>query len=164
MGVGMTGHQKPFEGKSNVWLTPMEIIHALYPIDLDPCANEMRPFDIGVKKNITRVEDGLTSKWEGFVFCNPPYGPHTGEWLEKMSNHGNGIALIFARTETRTFFKWVWNKARSVFFIEGRLFFMHPSGKVAKSNAGAPSCLVAYGDLAHERIKRSRLSGKLIEW
>ena len=42
---------------------------------------------------------------------NPPYGSETPKWLKKLSEHGNGIALIYARTETRMFFNYVWDKA-----------------------------------------------------
>ena len=31
---------------------------------------------------------------------NPPYGKFTAKWLEKFINHRNGIALVFARTDT----------------------------------------------------------------
>ncbi len=40
---------------------------------------------------------------------NPPYGEQTERWLAKLAKHGNGIALVYARTETKMFFDSVWN-------------------------------------------------------
>lgn len=71
--------------------------------------------------------------------------------------------MIFARTETRMFFRQVWNRADAVFFFEGRLHFHHADGARAKANAGAPSCLVAYGQENVAAIERSGLKGKLVQ-
>ncbi len=80
--------------------------------------------------------------WHGRVWCNPPYGKQTAIWLERCAQHGNAVALVFARTGTNWFFDTVWNRATAVFFIRGRLRFYHVSGEQAGS-AGAPSVLVA---------------------
>lgn len=141
---GIGGHQKAYEGRTNVWLTPPTLLEALGEFDLDPCAApEPRPWPTA-KKHYVEKDDGLLQTWEGRVFLNPPYGPHVGKWLDKLANHGNGIALIFARTETEAFHRQVWEKASALFFLEGRLFFHHPDGTRAKHNGGAPSVLVAY--------------------
>ncbi len=66
-------------------------------------------------------------------------------WLYRMAEHGNGIALIFARTETKCWFDEVWPKASAVRFIEGRLYFYHVDGTRSSANSGAPSALIAYG-------------------
>ncbi len=60
MGRGIAGHEKPFEGATNVWLTPRDIIDGLGPFDLDPCAADPRPFDIAAT-NYTEAQDGLLS-------------------------------------------------------------------------------------------------------
>lgn len=127
------------------WLTPPEILTALGEFDLDPCAPVARPWDTA-KHHYTVLDDGLKRDWQGRVWCNPPYGRETEKWLARLADHGDGIALIFARTETRMFFSQVWPKARGVLFIEGRLHFHHVDGTRAAANSGAPSVLVAYGD------------------
>lgn len=99
MGRGITGHERPYEGATNVWLTPRWVIEALGPFDLDPCAATVRVFDCA-SRNITEAEDGLRADWMGFVWMNPPYGPHLGKWFAKIIEHRNGIALTFARCET----------------------------------------------------------------
>lgn len=60
------------------------------------------------------------------------------------------------------FFKHVWNKADAILFIEGRLYFHHVSGERAKANAGAPSCLIAYGKNNIQYLLNSGIKGKLI--
>ena len=110
------------------WLTPPEIIKALGPFDLDPCAPVNRPWDMA-KKHYTVQDNGLYLPWAGRVWLNPPYGRETFKWMERLSEHGNGIALIFARTETKGFHEQIWRKAKAVFFFEGRLKFHYVDGR-----------------------------------
>lgn len=92
---------------------------------------------------------------------NPPYGAETGKWLEKLAKHGNGIALIFARTETSYFFDWIWNEADALLFIKGRLAFYTVEG-VKSGTAGAPSVLIAYGGGNANMLEGSGIAGKFI--
>lgn len=160
--LSMSGHQKAYQGETDVWLTPPHIISALGPFDLDPCSPSDRPWKTAVR-HLTVEDDGLACNWSGFCWVNPPYGPETGKWLEKLANHGNGIALIFARTETSMFFNQVWNRASSLLFIEGRLHFHRPCGSRAKANSGAPSVLVGYGNEADKRLEKCGISGKFLK-
>ena len=164
MSKGIGGHQRAYEGKTDEWLTPPEITTALSPFDLDPCSPINRPWSTA-NKHYTIVDDGLVCPWEGRVWMNPPYGPETIKWLKKMADHGNGIALIFARTETEMFHEYVWNRANAVFFFRGRLFFYDVKGQRAKNNAGGPSVLIAYGQNNVEILERSDMmkSGILIK-
>ena len=41
--MSLTAHQRPHRGASDVWLTPPEIIDAVGPFDLDPCAAPGEP-------------------------------------------------------------------------------------------------------------------------
>lgn len=105
--MSLSGHQSARMG-SDVWLTPPEIIQALGPFDLDPCAApEPRPWPTATR-HISLPEDGLSVDWTGRVWCNPPFGRVAAAWLRKLSEHGNGIALIPARTETAMFYETVW--------------------------------------------------------
>ena len=144
-------HDRRYSNSSDVWLTPREIIDELGPFDLDPCAADPRPFDIG-RVNYTEKEDGLSKIWGGFVFANPPYGSRVGPWLERMAAHGDGIALVFARTDTKAM-QAALASASAVFFLAGRLQFLGgkpPHG--AARDAGAPSVLIGWGDEAVSRL------------
>lgn len=160
-GRGMGGHVSPVM-ETDVWLTPPEIIKALGIFDLDPCSPIGRPWDTA-KKHFDILDDGLKQEWSGRIWCNPPYGLQATTWLKKLAGHGNGVALIFARTETKMFFSQVWNRADAIFFFEGRLHFYNAAGERAKANAGAPSCLIAYGQNNVAAIEGSGLKGKLVK-
>ena len=116
----------------------------LGPFDLDPCAPVRRPWDTAAK-HYTVLDDGLLQPWAGRVWLNPPYEPETGKWLSKMARHGNGIALVLARTDTRAWHEHVFPKAAALLFIKGRLAFFNVDGSQAKNTCGAPSVLAAYG-------------------
>ena len=145
------------------WLTPPEIIRLLGPFDLDPCAPVIRPWPTA-KTHYTKEDDGLKLPWLGRVWLNPPYGRQTFLWLEKLAEHKSGIALIFARTETRGFHETIWQKAMGVFFFRGRLCFHHVSGEKGGA-ANAPSCLVTYSREDMDRLAAGAdngLSGQLV--
>ena len=155
----MGSHQSA-KAQTDTWLTPPHVIDALAPFDLDPCA---APWWHTARTHYILPDDGLELPWHGFVWCNPPYGRETGRWLKRMCEHDNGISLIFARTETRMFFEWVWQRASAVLFLQGRLHFHYPDGRRSPTNSGAPSCLVAYGDTAVERLRASGLPGAFVD-
>lgn len=165
MKTGMGSHERAIEGETNEWLTPPHILEALGPFDLDPCAPVVRPWEIA-DAHYTIEDDGLSQPWHGFVWVNPPYGPHAGAWLEHAAAHGNGLALIFARTETKAWRDHIWARAEAVGFLHGRLRFFRNDGTMGTtSNAGAPSALVAYGVEAVRRIKSSGLECALVtDW
>lgn len=114
-------------------------------------------------KRFTKKEDGLKQQWLGRVWLNPPYSREAITWLEKLGNHGNGIALVFARTETEWFFKTVWKKCSALLFLEGRIYFHASDGQRAAANAGAPSVLVAYGKNNVQALIDSGIPGALVE-
>lgn len=158
---GIGSHQSAHMLKDE-WLTPPSVIKALGPFDLDPCSPIKRPWDTAaIHYNVN--DNGLLAPWHGFVWCNPPYGLEASRWLELMALHNNGIALIFARTETEMFVKYVWSKATSLLFIYGRLYFHHVSGSMANANSGAPSVLVGYGPEADKRLRSATIKGKFIK-
>lgn len=145
--------------RTDVWLTPPEIIKSLGVFDLDPCSPVNRPWDTA-KQHLTEHDDGLLFPWpiDARVWLNPPYS-NLEAWLNKIALHGNGIALTFARTETKAFQNYVFPHATSLFFFKGRLFFHDATGKIAASNAGTASVLIAYNELNSEAIEASGLSG-----
>jgi len=152
-------HERKNDGKDE-WLTPPEIVTSLGEFDLDPCSPIVRPWDTA-KNYYTILNNGLLNPWHGRVWLNPPYGTGTSKWLARMVEHGNGIALIFARVETRMFFDYVWDQADAILFIKGRLSFYHVDGTKG-GTAGAPSCLIAYGSSNVDALSQSKIAGKLI--
>jgi hypothetical protein len=76
--------------------------------------------------------------------------------MERLADHGHGIALVFSRTDV----KW-WHaavpRATAVCFIRGRLTFIAGAGQSAPGNSGGPSALIAYGDDCARAIADSGL-------
>ena len=158
--MSMGGHQSA-AAKTTTWLTPPGILEALGRFDLDPCCPRQMPWRTA-DRCYTIDDDGLAQPWFGRVWLNPPYGRAIGCWMERMAAHDCGTALIFARTETRHFFNYVWPVATGLLFFEGRLNFHHPDGRRAGSNAGAPSVLVSYGASDRAKLADSSIDGRFL--
>lgn len=132
------------KGNTNTWFTPIEITNCLGDFWLDPCTVTNAPhkhaefnpcFDEGY--------DGLKSDWSNRVWLNPPYGKDIIKWLDKLYEHGNGMALVFARTETR------WAQKHMALcdgfnLLKGRVSFIAENGRKS-TNASTGSMLLAYG-------------------
>ncbi len=136
--------REPARGASVEWYTPPEVFEALaISFDLDPAAPVGGVPWVPARQSFSWAEDGLVQPWVGRVWLNPPYGPGMDGWLDRLARHGDGLALVFARTETR----WCQNilkHATAVCFIAGRLSFIRPDGSRGES-ARVPSLLLAFG-------------------
>ena len=155
----MGSHQNAATGQDE-WLTPPDLLAALGPFDLDPCAPLVRPWPTAAR-HLTAADDGLRHEWLGLVWLNPPYSS-AARWLHRLSIHpAGGVALLFARTETVLWGQHVWPHAQRLLFLSGRLHFHHVDGRRARDNAGAPSALIAYGPVAAERLDACGLAGAL---
>ena len=152
--------------ESKEWYTPRYIFDAMgLEFDLDPCSpgKEIVPW-IPATRHLDFLDNGLTTHWEGRVWMNPPYGQDTPKWMERLSIAGNGIALVFSRTDTLWFHRFV-PKADAVCFIKGRVQFVaaeraekYAAGKVKpKGGCGAGSILIAYGKDNAKALFRSGL-------
>ena len=161
---GMGGHHSA-HNDTDEWLTPRHVLVALGApeiFDLDPCAALSFPERCALR-GFTVKDNGWMREWFGRVWLNPPYGRDVGAWLKRLADHGNGIALVFARTETEQFHRQVWERASAVLFLEGRLTFLRSNGIPALRNAGAPSCLIAYGATNLRLLELVQLPGKLVK-
>lgn len=144
--------------RKDEWLTPPHILRALGSFDLDPCAPVNRPWPMAAD-HFTVKDNGLLRPWHGRVWLNPPFGREATRWMRRMVAHGNGVALLPARTETAMFFECVWSAADAVLFLEGRPHFHHVDGTRADFNSGAPIVLIAYGEANAAALVSSGLPG-----
>ena len=137
-------HESP-AARTVEWYTPPELFRALgLSFDLDPASPPGGLPWVPAARHFSIDDDGLNRPWQGRVWLNPPYGRRVGAWLDRLAAHGDGLALVFARTDT-AWFERAFRAATAVCFIRGRLHFISGDGDPAPGAAGAPSLLLAYG-------------------
>lgn len=139
------------------WYTPKFLFDRLgVQFDLDPCSPGKKIVSwIPAKRHFTANDNGLLLRWQGRVWLNPPYGQETPRWLKKLANHGNGIALVFARTDTRWFHEYA-TRASLICFMAGRIRFIKSDGTKG-ATPGCGSMLLAYGNECAEILAKSQL-------
>lgn len=99
------------------WYTPKYVIDSLGEFDLEPCA-PLVPLYNTAKQMFNKNDDGLSKKWKGRVWLNPPYSrPLIGQFINKMVEHNNGIALLFNRLDNKMFQDVILEKAIAIKFL-----------------------------------------------
>jgi phage N-6-adenine-methyltransferase len=158
-----------FSSKTDMWATPQDffdLINKEFPFTVDVCATED---NAKCTLFYSPEKDGLKQIWKGVCWMNPPYGdpefpckkkckkkkclergfhnekyiPGIRDWVQKAYESAkNGtivVGLLPARTDTKWFHDYIYNKAE-IRFIRGRLKF----GGCANS-APFPNMLVIWG-------------------
>jgi len=128
-----------FTSKTDEWETPQDLFDELdkeFNFEIDVCASDS---NYKVIEHYSKLTDGLTSDWMGQrCWMNPPYGREIGKWIKKASENPLTVCLLPARTDTRWFHDYIYNKAE-IRFLKGRLKF---SG--SKNSAPFPSMIVIF--------------------
>lgn len=126
----------PAAGISNEndeWYTPAWMFQALrVTFDLDPCSPGVPPSSVPALRHLTKADNGLAAEWSGRVWLNPPFSSKR-DWYARLVEHGNGIALMPARTETHDFQDYM-NAAQALLFVKGRIYFERGSKPGANGN------------------------------
>lgn len=151
------GYESTGQGETNSWLTPPALVQRLGEFDLDPCTCPTQPWFLAKENYMLPEKDGLKEPWTGRVWCNPPYGNNVDQWVDRMSEHRNGLLLIFSRCETKAWEK-VWATGDAFLFPFGRVYFLREDGSKAKSGT-APSALIAYGQNNVDILRNAGLQG-----
>lgn len=127
-----------FTSTTDLWATPQSLFDELnseFRFTLDVCA---LPENAKCAKFFTPEQDGLKQDWGGHIcWMNPPYGREIGKWVAKASRY-NCVCLLPARTDTKWFHDYIYNKAE-IRFLRGRVKFGN-----AKSGAPFPSMVVIF--------------------
>lgn len=151
------------------WETPPDLIQDLSTVfewNVDVCASRPNVCETFYDPQ----DDGLSRRWHGLCWCNPPYGRRRliDRWMAKAKKEGarlntTVVCLPPARTSTR----WWQNNVPSsslVVFIRGRLHFVLREHFERKENgvfvrvpqksgpASFPSAFVVFGNLNREQI------------
>jgi phage N-6-adenine-methyltransferase len=107
------------------WATPADLfirLDAEFGFTLDVCASET---NAKCERYFTRDDDGLSKRWTGTCWMNPPYGEAIGAWMEKAHTSANKRTTVVCLVPARTDTAWWWDHARygEVRFLRGRLRF-----------------------------------------
>lgn len=132
--------------KSVEWYTPAWVFDELgLSFDLDPASPHDMETAVPASTKYTVFDNGLAKPWFGRVWMNPPYGPDTGLWVRRMAEHGNGVALVFSRTDA-LWCQEAMKAATAMLFMAGRIEFIPGhENKHKKGRCGAGTVLFAFG-------------------
>jgi ParB family chromosome partitioning protein len=146
------------------WYTPSQFIESaravMGSIDTDPASSDIANKVVGASEYFTKEMDGLSRKWRGNVWMNPPYAqPLIGQFAEAISQKlesgeiDQAIILVNNATETQWFQRMA-GVASAVCFPKSRIKFLDPSGK-----PGAPlqgQAIIYFGN--HPKLFRQEFS------
>ena len=135
------------KGERDVRYTPPEIfervLHVLGHVDLDPSGDRASP--VRAKTIFTEFDDGLSQRWFGRVFVNPPYSramAFTRKAFESFeARHCSAVLLLLPNTvlHAHGFFEVGYARA-DIFILRDRIKFLR-----AKYRAPFGNSLVLYG-------------------
>jgi len=149
--------------ENDEWYTPSWLFRALgVEFDLDPCSPGVPPSTVPAKRHLTKDDNGLAADWRGTVWLNPPFSSKR-TWYERLIAHGNGIALVPARTETHDLQGYM-SAAHALLFLRGRIYFErgHRPGSNGRGITTTPPfgiVLCSYGEAMADALLASELLG-----
>ena len=154
--------------KNEAWVTPhamFAFLDAVFHFALDVAAfahtAKVPGNYFGLDHHDPTRTDALVLRWAehargGNLWLNPPYGRTVGRWVryvgEQADHFADGqvlVLLIFARTDTVWWNKYVHHRAERVHLVTGRLTFLDPvtmepardkDGKITPAPAGSALC------------------------
>ena len=133
------------------WETPQELFDNLnneFDFELDAFASDK---NAKCKHFFTEKDDALQQDWTEYksIFINPPYTSKVqDEVLKKINDtissnwRGVIVLLIPARTDTKRWHDYIFNKADDIRFIKGRLRFEIDG--VPRGSSTFPSAVIVY--------------------
>lgn len=134
--VSGNGHKPHVSHNSgnNEWYTPPEYIEAarevMGEIDLDPASSETANKIVKAKRFYSEDNDGLSKKWLGRVWMNPPYSSELiGQFTAKLCQHVRSgdiieaVVLVNNATEA-AWFEDMAELAQTVMFTYSRVKFL----------------------------------------
>ena len=115
------------------WATPQPLFDELdrvFHFTLDAAADETNHKCV---RYLTPDEDAFSKALdlEGeTIWCNPPYGRGLDRWVNlfgKWAAMGNTVVALLPASTGTQWFRLMWDTASEVWFLTGRVPFVHPS-------------------------------------
>ena len=142
------------------YLTDPQLIKELGPFNTDPCCLDKMPWRTA-KRMLTKKDNGLTSKWTGTVWLNPPYSKPL-PWIERFIEHGNGIILVPGRSPETAWCQLLYEQADLFFYPRGRFVFFLKDGSPS-AGKWQPNLLAAMGGTCVKRLLNLPRHGVYLE-
>lgn len=133
------------------WYTPRWLFSALeLTFSIDVCAPIDRTYSaVPAKRHFTIEDDGLAQRWDGTVWCNPPYSKPE-PWARRMIHHGDGLLLTHMPMNAG----WcvdVWDVCDAIRLFQA-MEFVRPDG--TSQRPGYWLQLAAFGTAATDALAR----------
>ena len=136
----LIGNRKENYVEKDEYYTPKSLFDELKIIfDLDVAAPEGGPMHVPAVEYFDKESDGLTAKWFGNVWMNPPFSNAT-PWVLKFIDHRHGIALL--PTSKAAWFEKIWCEADAVTLLN-RIKFIYEGTR--EKQIFMPCMLFAFG-------------------
>lgn len=130
---------KPFR-EDDEWYTPQRYIEAVRKvfgkIDLDPASNESAQSSVKAATWYSSADDGLSHKWTGKVWLNPPYSKELlAKFVAKLVDeyqaaHVKAAILLVNNFTDSDWFQLACGACTAVCFPRDRIYFENASGKI----------------------------------
>lgn len=115
-----------------------------------------------IENGFLLLEDGVRISLEDFFnFRSDSLWDNGYEFVRKLAQHGNGIALLFNRCDSKMFQDIIFEKATAIKFLRGRIRFFRPDG-IRGDSPGCGAVLIAFGEENAEILKTCNISGKYV--
>lgn len=131
----------------NEWYTPKYIFDAMgYRFDMDVAAAP-DPSLTHVPADKFISTDSLSKKWEGFIWCNPPWAGRgqKAPWVAGNALHDNGLLLTPDRSSAG-WWQYAATKSASILFVNGKIKFIPGPGNTSNwKQPGTGTTIFAFG-------------------
>lgn len=145
-------------GATDEWYTPPHVFDAMSAkFDMD-VASPGRLATPWVPATVLIQSNSLDRDWRGYVWMNPPFGGRNGlmPWLQKFTDHSNGIALVPDRTSA-PWWQHFAPQMDAILFVAKKIKFIGKDGKPGMSPAQG-TCLFGLGSRAVGDLRRAAIS------
>lgn len=152
-------HHEQTVGGGDEWYTPPYIFEAMAArFDLDVAHPGLHVVD-WVPADRVMTTASLSSNWQGFVWCNPPFGGRNGiaPWLDKFFEHGNGVCLTPDRTSA-SWWRDAARKADLILFVSPKVKFIRVDGR-ANAAPSTGTTLMAKGPKGIAALLSAEVAG-----